>query len=122
MFLKVKKHCGLFIAQNGLQQRQILPVTSNLLINLNHVAEVSFYPISERKVRHDPQGNECIIPAHTRVIHLQMAYPYLLDQVRHGSGEGQQVVRSYFKIYCPPEQMGQYEVLRQCIEQQVLNL
>lgn len=121
MFIKVRKNCGIYMEHNGLENRHLVPVTSNFMINLNHVAEASFYTIKEAKVRYDLEHHEVTVPPHTRVIHLQMSY-------LHGSyketieGKSTRLVdRCYYKLYFMPEEMGQYEGIRNQIEGLVIN-
>ncbi|NQZ31976.1 MAG: hypothetical protein HRU06_11920 [Oceanospirillaceae bacterium] len=122
MFIKIKKKSGLYMEHNGLEKRHLVPVTSNFLINLEQVAEVSFYTIKENKIRFDLEDREFRVPVHTRVIHLQMAYPYAQVSDVHSNNKTSLVQRCYYKFYCLPEEDTQYEVLRSKIEEFVLNL
>ena len=70
MFIKIKKNCGIYMEHNGLEKQHLVPVTSNFLINLDQVAEISFYTIKEKKKRYDLEGHEFDVQPHTRVIHL----------------------------------------------------
>ena len=106
---------------NGLEQRHLVPVTSNFLINLNHVAEISFYTIKEKKTRYDLEHHEVIVPPHTRVIHIQMSYLYASYKETMNDKKARLVDRSYYKLYFMPEEMGQYEALRSEIEGLVIN-
>ena len=121
MFIKVRKNCGIYMEHNGLEQSHLVPVTSNFLINLNHVAEVSFYTIKENKVRYDLEHHEVNIPPHTRVIHLQMSYLFGSYKETVGGRTTRLVDRSYYKLYFMPEEMGQYENIRGQIEGLVVN-
>jgi len=106
---------------NGLEQRHLVPVTSNFLINLQHVAEVSFYTIKEAKTRYDLEHHEVTIQPHTRVIHIQMSYLYGSYKETLNEKKGRLVDRCYYKLYFTPEEMGQYESIRSQIEGLVLN-
>lgn len=121
MFIKVRKNCGILMEHNGLEQRHLVPVTSNFLINLNHVAEVSFYTIKESKVRYDLEHHELTIQPHTRVIHLQMSYLFGSYKETVDGKTTRLVDRSYYKLYFLPEEMGQYEQIRAQIEGLVVN-
>lgn len=122
MFIKIKKNSGIFMEHNGLEKQHLVPVTSNFLINLNHVAEVSFYTIKEKKVRYDLENHEFQLQPHTRVLHLHMAYSYAMMKENIKGNKGNLVERSYYKLYFMPEEMGQYDELRAKIEEHVLNL
>lgn len=122
MFIKIKKNCGIYMEHNGLDKQHLVPVTSNFLLNLEQVAEVSFYTIKEKKLRYDLENHEFAIPPHTRVIHLQMSYAYATLKENIKGNKGRLVERCYYKLYFMPEQDGQYEVLRGKIEEHVLNL
>ena len=122
MFIKIKKNCGIYMEHNGLEKQHLVPVTSNFLINLDHVAEVSFYTIKEKKVRYDLENHEFQLQPHTRVLHLHMAFPYATMKDNVKGNKGSVVERSYYKLYFLPEEMGQYDELRSKIEEHVLNL
>ena len=122
MFIKIKKNCGIYMEQNSLEKRHVVSVTSNFLINLEQVAEVSFYSLKEKKVRYDLEGHEFEIPPHTRIIHLQMAYTYAMQKENVTGNKGRMIERCFYKFYFMPEEMGQYEELRAKIEDHVLNL
>ena len=69
MFFKIKKNLDIYMEHNGLEKRRLVPVTSNFLLNLDHIAEASFYTIKEKKIRYDLEGHELELPVNTRVIH-----------------------------------------------------
>lgn len=121
MFIKIRKNCGIYMEHNGLENRHLVPVTSNFLINLSHVAEVSFYTIKENKTRFDLEHHELTVPVNTRVIHLQMSYLYGSYKETLRETKGRLVDRCYYKLYFMPEEMGQYSALREQIENLVLN-
>ncbi|WP_286238168.1 hypothetical protein [Neptuniibacter halophilus] len=121
MFIKVRKNCGIYMEHNGLEQGHLVPVTSNFLINLNQVAEVSFYTIKESKTRYDLEHHAVTVPPHTRVIHLQMSYLFGSYKETVGDKKGRLVDRCYYKLYFMPEEMGQYEAIRSHIEGLVIN-
>ena len=106
---------------NGLEKRHLVPVTSNFMINLNHVAEVSFYSIKEKKIRLDLEHHEVAIPPHTRVIHLQMNYLFGSYKETVDGKTTRLVDRCYYKLYFMPEEMGQYDSIRDQIEGLVIN-
>lgn len=121
MFLKIKKNLGIYMEHNGLEKQRLVPVTSNFLLNLDHIAELSFYTIKELKVRYDLEGHEFELPVNTRVIHMQMTYLYASHK-DHAKGNDQVVERQYYKLYFLPENVEPYEELRGVIEEQVANL
>lgn len=122
MFIKIKKNCGIYMEQNGLDKNIVVPVTSNFLINLSQVAEISFYSLKEDKIRDSIDQDKFTIPQSSRVIHLQMSYHYSWHQ--ENAGKRTQAVndRFYYKLYFLPECPGEYEILRGHIEEQVCNL
>lgn len=121
MFIRINKNSGIYMEHNGLEKQHLVPVTSNFLINLNHVAEVSFYSIKEAKTRFDLEHHEFQVPIHTRVIHLQMSYPYGTHEEHTGVDKGVLMERCYYKLYFMPEETGQYDRIRGQIEALVLN-
>ncbi|MDF2182764.1 hypothetical protein [Neptuniibacter sp. CAU 1671] len=121
MFIKIRKNCGILLEQNGLEKRHLVPVTSNFLINLNQVAEVSFYTIKEEKKRLDLEHHEITIPVHTRVIHLQMSYMHSSYKETVNNQKTSMADRCFYKLYFLPEEMGQYDAIRNQIEGLVLN-
>lgn len=121
MFIKIRKNCGIYMEHNGVEKRTLVPVTSNFLVNLSHVAEVSFYTIKETKLRYDLEHHEFTVPPHTRVIHLQMSYLYGSYKESFNGNKGRLVDRCYYKLYFLPEEMGQYDALREQIESKVIN-
>lgn len=121
MFIKINKNSGIYMEHNGLEKQHLVPVTSNFLINLNHVAEASFYSIKETKTRYDLENHEFQVQPHTRVIHLQMSYPYATYKEDIKGNKGRLVERSYYKLYFMPEETGQYDAIRQQIDALILN-
>ncbi|GGO81091.1 hypothetical protein GCM10011348_19340 [Marinobacterium nitratireducens] len=121
MFIKIKKNSGIHMEHNGLEKQHLVPVTSNFLLNLNQVAEVSFYSIKETKTRYDLEHHAVQVPPHTRVIHLQMSYPYGSRDEHSGVDKGVLIERCYYKLYFMPEETGQYDVIRGQIEALILN-
>lgn len=121
MFIKIRKNCGIYMEQNNLEKRYVVPVTSNFLLNLDHVAEISFYTIKEKKTRYNLDDKEFHIPPHTRVIHLHMSYAYSMMKESIKGNKGQLVDRCFYKLYFMPEEMGQYSELRSKIEESILN-
>lgn len=122
MFIKVKKNSGVYMEHNGVEKRHLVPVTSNFLINLEQVAEVSFYTIKETKIRFDLEDREFVVPVYTRVIHLQMAYAYAHVKDLHSNNKTSIIERQYYKLFCLPDEDSQHEILRSKIEEFVLNL
>ncbi len=123
MFIKVKKNCGILMENNAMESGSVVPVSSNFLINLGQVAEISFYTIKEDKQRQNLEHGAFTIPKNTRVIHLTMDYRYSSYQEdRPGFSNRQINQRAYYKLFFLPECPGEYEQLRSHIEQQVCNL
>ncbi len=122
MFIKIKKNCNIQMEHNGLEKGRLVPVTSTFLLNLDQVAEASFYTIKERKVRQDLEGHDIELPLRTRVIHLQMTYLYATYKETINGNKGALVERQYYKLYFSPENVDTYEEVRGAIEQQVANL
>ncbi|WP_432695812.1 hypothetical protein ACQUQP_14890 [Marinobacterium sp. YM272] len=121
MFFKIKKNLDIYMEHNGLEKRRLVPVTSNFLLNMDHIAEASFYTIKEKKMRYDLEGHEFELPINTRVIHVQMTYLYASHKDRAES-QDQVVERQYYKLFYFPENVEPYEEFRGTIEQQVANL
>ena len=123
MFIKVKKNCGIYMEHSALESGIVVPVTSNFLINLNQVAEISFYTIKEDKSRETIDHGPFTIPKNTRVVHLTMDYRYSSHQ-QDQPGQLNRMInqRAYYKLFFLPECPGEYEAMRAVIEQQVLNL
>lgn len=121
MFIKIRKNCGIYMEQNSLEKRYVVPVTSNFLLNLDQVAEISFYTIKEKKTRYNLNDKAFYIPPHTRVIHLHMNYAHSMMKESIKGNKGQLVERCFYKLYFLPEEMGQYPELRSKIEEYVLN-
>ncbi|MBR9885551.1 MAG: hypothetical protein GYB21_18660 [Oceanospirillales bacterium] len=122
MFLKIKKNLDIHMEHNGLEKQRLVPVTSNFLLNIDHIAELSFYTIKERRIRYDLEGHEFELPINTRVIHMQMTYLYSTRKEMIHGNKGRLVERQYYKLYLFPENVEPYEELRGLIEQQVGNL
>ncbi|MFC6668865.1 hypothetical protein [Marinobacterium aestuariivivens] len=121
MFIKIRKNSGIYMEHNGLEKQHLVPVTSNFLINLNHVAEVSFYSIKEAKTRYDLENHEFKVQPNTRVIHLQMSYLYGTYKETIKGNKGRLVERCYYKLYFMPEEAGQYDEIRHQIDALILN-
>ncbi|MEH6472741.1 MAG: hypothetical protein V7752_15970 [Halopseudomonas sp.] len=123
MFIKIKKNCGILMENNAMESGIVVPVSSNFLINLNQVAEISFYSIKENKQRQNLEHEAFTIPINTRIIHLTMDYRYSShEEDRPGFTNRQINQRAYYKLFFLPECPGEYEELRNHIEQQVCNL
>lgn len=122
MFIKIKKNSGISMQHNGIDKRHIVPVTSNFLLNLNLVAEASFYTLKEDKVRYDLDQRPVELPMHTAVIHLQMNYVYSLTTDSKTKQPLQVAERQYYKLFFRPENLEPYQELRSAIETQVANL
>jgi hypothetical protein len=121
MFIKINKNSGIYMEHNGLEKQRLIPVSSNFLINLNHVAEVSFYTIKESKTRYDLENHAFTVQPNTRVIHLQMSYQHATYKETIQGNKGRLVDRGYFKLYFMPEETGQYDAIRSEIEALTLN-
>ncbi|WP_409522833.1 hypothetical protein [Nitrincola sp. MINF-07-Sa-05] len=122
MFIKIKKNCGILMEHNGIDKRHIVPVTSNFLLNLDQVAEASFYTLKEEKTRLDLDGHRVVLDEHTSVVHLQMSYMYAFYTENKNGKQGRMAERQYYKLFFKPENIGAYEELRGVIETQVANL
>lgn len=122
MFIKIKKNSGISMQHNGIDKRHIVPVTSNFLLNLDQVAEASFYTLKETKISYDLEGHPVEFPMHTAVVHLQMSYLYALYTEDHNKRKGRMAERQYYKLFFRPENLEPYQELRQAIETQVANL
>ncbi|MCD8514399.1 MAG: hypothetical protein LRY63_14805 [Nitrincola sp.] len=122
MFIKIKKNSGISMQHNGIDKRHIVPVTSNFLLNLNLVAEASFYTLKENKVRYDLDQRPIDLPMHTAVIHLQMNYVYSLSLDPKSKTHNQVAERQFYKLFFRPENLEPYQELRSAIETQVANL
>ncbi len=122
MFIKIKKNSGISMQHNGVDKRHIVPVTSNFLLNLNLVAEASFYTLKETKTRYDLDQRLIELPMHTAVIHLQMNYLYSLAGDTKSKNNLQVSERQYYKLFFRPENLEPYQELRSAIESQVANL
>ncbi|TVQ68137.1 MAG: hypothetical protein EA373_11370 [Oceanospirillales bacterium] len=122
MFIKIKKNSGISMQHNGVDKRHIVPVTSNFLLNLNLVAEASFYTLKETKVRYDLEQHAIELPMHTAVIHLHMNYIYALSHDAKSKNHNQVAERQYYKLFFRPENLEPYQELRAAIETQVANL
>lgn len=121
MFIKIKKNLGIFMEHNGLEKRRLVPVTSNFLLNADHIAEASFYTIKEPKVRYDLEGREFELAINTRVIHVQMTYLYASHNDRAKS-QDQVVERQYYKLFFSPENVEPYEEIRGILEELIANI
>lgn len=122
MFIKIKKNRGIFMQHNGIEKSQIVPVTSNFLLNLDQVAEASFYTLKETKTRQDLDGHSVELPMHTAVVHLQMGYLYALYTEDSKKRKGRMAERQHYKLFFRPESLDAYHELRAAIETQVANL
>ncbi len=123
MFINIKKNCGILMEHNGMEKGMVIAVTSNFLLNLNEVAEISFYTIKEDKVRENIEHGPLTIPKNTRVIHMTMSYRYSSYQEDQPGLINRMVnQRAYYKLFFLPECPGEYEILRTHIERQVCNI
>jgi len=122
MFLKIKKDRGIQMNHNGMDKNLVVDITSNFLINMAHIGEISFYSQSEMRQRTDLSGRSFTQAAGTLVIHLQMAHTYasLSDDSREGINRVREKV--YYKLYFAPENIDSYQELRDAIEARVVNL
>jgi len=122
MFIKIKKNLGISMQHNDIDKRHIVPVTSNFLINLDQVAEASFYTLKASKTHVDLEGREIELPMHTAVVHLQMSYLYALYTEDNAGRKGRMAERQFYKLFFRPENLDPYLELRGVIETQVANL
>lgn len=113
MFLEVRKDPLVMIQHIAMDSRHIASVTSNLLINLGQVAEVSMYTIKEDKTKLDLSSREILIPRDSRVIHLVMNYAHSTNQ----SSGGHQIVERYFyKLVFLPGADAEYARVKNVIQ------
>lgn len=122
MFIKIKKNSGISMQHNGVEKRHVVAVTSNFLLNLDQVAEASFYTLKETKISYDLENHPIEFPMDTAVVHLQMCYLYALYTEDHNKRKGRMAERQYYKLFFRPENLDAYQELRQAIETQVANL
>ncbi|MFT5722607.1 MAG: hypothetical protein ACI9W6_002940 [Motiliproteus sp.] len=123
MFIKIKKNCGILMENNAMESGMLIPVSSNFLLNLNQVAEISFYSLKENKQRQTLEHGPLTVPMNTRVIHMTMDYRYSSHEENRGGSRNRQInQRAYYKLFFLPESPGEYEDLRSHIEDQVCNL
>ncbi|CAI8238089.1 MAG: Uncharacterised protein [Marinobacterium sp. xm-d-530] len=122
MFLKIKKDRGIKMNHNGMDKKLVVDITSNFLINMAHIGEISFYSQHEPRQRVNLAGNSFTQPAGTLVIHLQMAHTYasMTGESREGVNRVREKV--YYKLYFAPENIDSYQELRDSIEARVVNL
>lgn len=122
MFLKIKKDRGIKMNHNGMDRRLVVDVSSNFLINMSHIGEISFYSQHEPRERVDLAGHTFTQPTGTKVIHLQMAHTYATFTQDLEGGQGRLREKVYYKLYFAPENIDSYEELRNAIEARVANL
>ncbi len=123
MFIKIKKNCGILMENNAMESGILVPVSSNFLLNLNQVAEISFYTLKENKQRQTLEHGALVIPTNTRVIHMTMDYRYSSHEENRAGFSNRQInQRAYYKLFFLPECPGEYEDLRGHIENQVCNI
>jgi hypothetical protein len=122
MFLKIKKDRGISISHNGMEKDWVHDVTSDFIINVAHIGEISFYTQQSERERIDLQGRPFNQAPGTRVIHLQMTHTYATFDESLAAGVGRRRVKVYYKLYFAPENVDAYQELRGAIESQVVNL
>ncbi len=122
MFLKIKKDRGIQMNQSGMDRKLVINVTSNFLINMAHIGEISFYSQHEPRERVDLEGRPFTQPTGTKVIHLQMAHTYATFNEALEGGAGRRREKVYYKLYFAPENIDSYQELRDAIEARTVNL
>jgi hypothetical protein len=122
MFVQVKKNSQVFVQNRDMNQHHVAPVTSNFRINLNLVAEASFYSIKEVKQRKLLDGRDFEIPVGTKVIHLIMSYTHSVHTEAKGAPQEHTVNDRYFyKLVFLPEAEDEYLRIRNIFDRQTLS-
>ena len=122
MFLKIKKDRGIQMNHNGMDKKLVIDVTSNFLINMAHIGEISFYSQHEPRERIDLAGRGFTQPQGTLVIHLQMTHTYASAGPDSVPGVNRVREKVYYKFYFAPENLDSYNEIRDAIEARVVNL
>ena len=122
MFLKIKKDRGIQMNTNGMDRKLVVGVTSNFLINMGHIGEISFYSQHDPRERVDLEGRSFTQPTGTLVIHLQMAHTYATFHETLEGGTGRRREKVYYKLYFAPENVDSYQEIRDAIESRTVNV
>ena len=112
MFLNVKKSPMLYLQHKDMDSNYIMPVTSSLRINMQHVAETSIYVIKEEKQRFLLDNSEITVPVGTNVIHLVMSYTHSTHQTASCTVNQ----RYFYKLIFLPGADAEFLRLKQTIE------
>lgn len=122
MFLKIKKDRGIMMNHNGMDKNLVVDVTSNFLINMGHIGEISFYSQHEPRHRVDLDGRPFTQPTGTLVIHLRMAHTYTTFNENVEGVQGRLREKVYYKLYFAPENIDSYQEIRANIESRTVNV
>lgn len=122
MFVQVKKSSQVFVQNKDMANKSLAPVTSNFRINLNLVAEASFYSIKEVKQRQLLDGKSIELPVGTKVVHLIMSYTHSVHTAEKGTDKEHSVNDRYFyKLVFMPEAEDEYLRIRNVFDHQTLS-
>ena len=122
MFLKIKKSRGIMMCHNGMDKNMVVDVTSNFLINMGHIGEISFYSQHEPRTRDGLNGRSFTQPTGTLVIHLRMAHTYATYSDELDGGQRNLREKVYYKLYFAPENVDSYQEIRDAIESRTVNV
>lgn len=121
MFLEVKKNPQIVMQHKDMDHQYVMPVTSNVRINMNFIAEISTYTIKEVKHKKLLDGQDFDVPVNTRVIHLEMSYTHSSHKKNLGTANEHSVnARYFYKLAFLPEAHDEYVRIRNIIESQTL--
>jgi len=122
MFVQVKKNSQVFVQNKDMANKSLAPVTSTFRINLNLVAEASFYSIKEVKQRQLLDGKGIELPVGTKVVHLIMSYTHSVHSVEKGTDKEHSINDRYFyKLVFMPEAEDEYLRIRNVFDRQTLS-
>jgi hypothetical protein len=122
MFVQVKKNSQVFVQNRDMDNNHLAPVTSHFRINLNLVAEISFYSIKEAKQRKLLDGQNLEVPVGTKVIHLIMNYTHSVHTAAKGTPQEHSINDRYFyKLVFLPEAEEEFLRIRNVFDRQTLS-
>lgn len=110
------------MCHNGMDKNMVVDVTSNFLINMGHIGEISFYSQHEPRTRDGLNGRSFTQPTGTLVIHLRMAHTYATYNGELDSGQRNLREKVYYKLYFAPENVDSYQEIRDAIESRTVNV
>lgn len=117
MFLLVKKNPLIYIQTNAMDSQHVAPVTSNLRINMNLIAELSRYRLKEDKIKLDLSSQQVVLPTDTQVIHLEMSYTQSTQKFYAGTDKEHTINERYFyKLIFMPGAEADFAHMRNIIE------